>query len=82
VDLRTVFDDLDAERCFNVIDYLVVTDALANTKSQGALKEVRTALDKLYDRIEGVGSVAKYSPPIVYADQTEDGYVGFEKPLG
>lgn len=54
---------------------------------EGRLVTARAKLDKAYDRINVNGSndedsVGSTGSSPVYAEQTEDGYIGLEAPLG
>jgi hypothetical protein len=77
---------VDAERTFNVIDNLIVADAIENALANGGLFEARTKLSKVYDKIDSDGtddfSGNNGTGQIEYTPQTEDGYLGLEKPLG
>lgn len=76
---------MDAERSFNVIDNLIVEDAVENAQAQGALFEARTNLTKAYDKIDGDGTddfSGNGTGQIEYTPQTEEGYLGLEAPLG
>jgi hypothetical protein len=87
-----VFERLDAERSFNVIDQILLEDSLHDATHGGAVVKARATLNKAYGRIGTSGSndtdsddddfieSSRDSP--VYAEQTEFGYVGFEAPLG
>lgn len=87
-----VFERYDAERSFNVIDQILLEDALHDATHHGAVVKSRATLNKAYGRIGTSGrndtdsddedSIESSRDSPVYAEQTEFGYVGFEAPLG
>lgn len=81
-------DELDAERAFNLIDSIFVEDLLRDAELQGALVLTRAKLDKIYNRKthnrsdEDDSEYTSGNGPIRYTEQTENGFVGLEAPLG
>jgi hypothetical protein len=79
---------LDAERAFNLIDHIFIDDSLRDAELQGNLILIRGKLNKVYDREHKRSSNAEddFHPsgngPIDYTEQSEDGFVGLEAPLG
>ena len=80
VDLYALFDSLDGERSFNIIDSILVEDMIADAQIEGALVKARAAFNKVYDRIntnlQGSNDVAGDE---YYEDQTSsdrpEGYI-------
>jgi hypothetical protein len=78
-----MFNELDAESTFNIIDNIFVEETLKDAHSGGNLVLIRAKLNKIYDR-ESNGSKdtsASGNGPIEYTEQTENGFVGLEAPL-
>lgn len=82
-----MFWTLGTARSFNVIDHLLIEDAVRDNESRGAIIKSRAQLDKQYGRI-GKGDNDEFSmqpsgnSQLNYVDQTEDGFVGLEPPVG
>lgn len=81
-----LFEKTDSDRTMNILDNIVVEDALRNQETADKLKETRARLNKNHGRI---GSGAKdgstgYSggSQLNYIQPTERGYQGLEAPLG
>lgn len=75
-----MFNELDTERTFNVIDDILVEAQMTNHQTDDLLLKARTGHDKIYtktasDNDDPVGT--DYAEQF-YADteQTEEGYVG------
>jgi hypothetical protein len=78
-----LFNELDAERSFNIIDNIFVEETIRDAQANGNLILVRAKMNKIYDR-ESNGSKdnsASGDGPIEYTEQTEEGFVGLEAPL-
>jgi hypothetical protein len=79
---------LDAERTFNLIDHIFIDDSLRDAELGGNLILIRGKLNKIYDREHKRSSSAEdeFQPsgngPIDYTEQSENGFVGLEAPLG
>lgn len=83
--------DLDADRAFDVIDSIIVDELLRGVDVEGGLEKVRTNILSVYnngsktgssnDRAGGINT-PREQQPIKWTDQTEDGFVGLEEPLG
>ena len=90
IDVNELFWSIDATAAFDIIDNFIVEDALTSaTVGENALEKVRTSILSAYNRHEAgrsnddaSGSSPGVPQPIRYTDQTEDGYVGLEAPLG
>jgi hypothetical protein len=79
-----MFNELDAESTFNIIDNIFVEESLKDAHFQGNLSLIRAKLNKIYDR-ESNGTddnSASGNGPIEYTEQTEEGFVGLEAPMG
>jgi len=79
-----MFNELDAESTFNIIDNIFVEESLKDAQFQGNLTLIRAKLNNIYDR-ESNGSNDKSTSgngPIEYTEQTEEGFVGLEAPMG
>ena len=77
-----------AERAFNIIDSIIVDDAIRNGMANGGLEKARTEILKVYNGRGssndeyGESSYDSREPrPIQYAEETEDGFVGLEPPM-
>lgn len=78
-----MFNELDAESTFNIIDNIFVEETIRDAQANGNLVLIRAKLNKIYDR-ESNGSndtSASGNGPIEYTEQTEEGFVGLEAPL-
>lgn len=79
-----MFNELDSERSFNIIDDILVEDALRNAESDSALTKVRAAIDKAYSSgFDGEDDSFdnNYYGNIEYIEPGEDGYdLGFDLP--
>jgi len=91
VNLETIFDEYDAERAFNLIDYLLVEDAIYDGANQGNVTKIRAIVNKSYGRtrtmvdedgFEITVDVDSDSGEFNYVEQTEQGYLGLEAPMG
>jgi hypothetical protein len=87
-----MFNNLDEYRSFNMIDDILVEEALKNAETDDALLKVRSMLDKEYVKFSDSDVQAQppeiidYIPedyegvvdyiPMDYADQSDEGYVG------
>lgn len=91
MNLETIFDEYDAERAFNLIDYLLVEDAIYDGSNQGNVNKIRAMLNKSYGRtrtmvdedgfeieVDSTSSSGEFN----YVEQTEQGYLGLEAPMG
>lgn len=78
-----MFNELDAESTFNIIDNIFVEEAIRDAHAQGNLVLVRAKLNKIYKR-ESNGSndnSTSGTGPIEYTEQTEEGFMGLEAPM-
>ena len=87
IDLDELFEGLDAEHIFHIIDDIILEDMLLDNQAEGNLNKARTLFDKAYDRIGSNGSNDEDSvyagiSPYQEAEQTEAGYIGFGAPMG
>ncbi|QFG12217.1 Hypothetical Protein OBI_RACECAR_90 [Arthrobacter phage Racecar] len=82
VDLKKLFNETDSERTFNIIDDILVEDAIRDAQSDSALTKVRAAIDKAYSPSTGLDGEFIYDySNIEYIEPTEDGYnLGFDLP--
>jgi hypothetical protein len=80
VDLKKLFNETDSERTFNIIDDILVEDALRNAETDSALTKVRAVIDKAYYPSSGDDGEFNYDySNIEYVEPTEDGYdLGFD----
>lgn len=68
---------MGSERSFNIIDDILVEEALKNAETEDTLLKIRTAFDKFYTARDTDNPEVEYDySEIEYADQTEDGYIG------
>lgn len=72
-----LFQQLDSERSFNLIDNLIVEDSVRNSRDDDALVKMRARINKEYSN--GVEADLSESPE--YEEPTDDGYAGLA-PLG
>lgn len=79
-----MFNDLGTERSFNIIDDILVEEAMKNAETEDILLKVRSAFEKVYTASGTDDPAVEYDySEVEYADQTEDGYVGLPfSPLG
>lgn len=72
-----MFNELGSERSFNIIDDILVEEAMKNAETEDILLKVRSAFEKIYTTrdSDNPGVEIDYSE-IEYAEQSEDGYVG------
>lgn len=87
-----MFNNLDEYRSFNMIDDILVEEALRNAETDDALLKVRSTLDKEYVKFSdsevtaAPPEIVDYIPedyegvvdyiPMDYAEQSDEGYVG------
>lgn len=87
-----MFNNLDEYRSFNMIDDILVEEALRNAETEDALLKIRSILDKEYVKYSDSApdvlppEIVDYIPedyegvvdyiPMDYADQSDEGYVG------
>lgn len=78
-----LFNELDAERSFNIIDNIFVEETIRDAEVQGNLILVRAKLNNVYKRESNGSNVNSTSGtgPIEYTEQTEEGFMGLEAPL-
>lgn len=90
VDLREMFNNLDEYRSFNMIDDILVEEAIKNAETDDALLKVRSKLDTEYVKFSDSEvlppEIVDYIPedyegvvdyiPMDYAEQSDEGYVG------
>lgn len=72
-----MFNELGSERSFNIIDDILVEEAMKNAETEDILLKVRSAFEKIYTARDSddPGVEIDYSE-IEYAEQSEDGYIG------
>lgn len=78
-----MFQELGSYESFNIIDDILIEEAIKNGQSQGALMELRENIEKRY--VMGLIDVEDGEEiyiPGNYAAQTENGYEGFLPPMG
>lgn len=78
-----MFQELGSYESFNIIDDILIEEALKDEKFGGALIAYREKLEKQY--VMGLIDVEEGEEiyiPGNYAEQTEDGYAGFLPPMG
>lgn len=72
-----MFNELDSERSFNIIDDILVEAAMKNAETEDILLKIRTAFEKIYTASDSDDPAVDYDySETEYADQTEEGYVG------
>lgn len=72
-----MFNELGTERSFNIIDDILVEAAMKNAEDDDLLLKIRTAFEKIYTASDNDNPAVDYDySEIVYAEQTEEGYVG------
>ena len=72
-----MFNELGSERSFNIIDDILVEDALKNAETEDILLKIRTAFEKIYTASDNDDPAVDFDySELEYADQTDDGYVG------
>jgi hypothetical protein len=80
-------NELDAERSFNLIDNIFIEESLRDEALQGQLFLRRAKLNKIHESETDTNTSyndSRHSDtgPIKYTEQTEQGFVGLEAPLG
>lgn len=80
-------NELDAERTFNLIDNIFIEESLRDATLQGQLFLQRAKLNKIHEgeaNRDTSYNDSRHSDngPIKYTEQTEQGFVGLEAPLG
>lgn len=78
-----MFQELGSYESFNIIDDILIEEALKDDKSGGALMDLREKFEKQY--VMGLINVEEGEEiyiPGNYAEQTENGYEGFLPPMG
>ena len=80
-----LLETLPPERAFNIVDYVVISEALADGEKGGAITKVRAEVRKIYDAAND-DPHNPYNPtnsaPFQETEQTVDGYMGLDAPLG
>lgn len=78
-----MFQELGSYESFNIIDDILIEEAIKNEQSQGILMKLREDIEKRYIMgLIDVESGEEIYIPGNYAEQTEDGYEGFLPPMG
>jgi hypothetical protein len=78
IDLHEMFNNLDEYRSFNMIDDILVEEAIKNAETDDALLKVRTTLDKEYVKFSGSDSETSVAPEIVdYIPEDYEGVVDY-----
>lgn len=79
INLKEMFSTLGSEECMDMIDVIIIDDAIRDSETNGSQNKARAILNKEYDRI---GTSRDEIPN--YVEDTEDGYdFGFDlKPMG
>jgi hypothetical protein len=79
VDLLKLFQKLDENRSFNIIDDILVEEALRNAEVEESLTKMRKHLDKSYLMVDDENPLYKdiegYIPGD-YAEATDQGFMG------
>jgi hypothetical protein len=72
-----MFNELGSERSFNIIDDILVEEAMKNAETEDILLKVRSAFEKIYTASDMDDPAVDFDySEVEYADQTDDGYVG------
>lgn len=77
-----MFQELGSYESCNIIDDILVEEAVRDAEVHGAITEIRSKIEKSY--IVGLIDIEDEEEgyiPGIYADQTEEGYVGFLPPM-
>lgn len=95
VDLRELLWTHNADRCFDIIDSIIINDALIGADVEGGMEKIRTAVLSVYNEAEkqdGNSNDTAGSPPpglgprrtgpIQFTEQAEQGYLGLEPAFG
>ncbi|UDL16777.1 hypothetical protein SEA_ATUIN_84 [Arthrobacter phage Atuin] len=78
IDLHQMFNNLDEYRSFNMIDDILVEEALKNAETDDALLKVRSMLDKEYVKFSDSESDASIAPELVdYIPEDYEGVVDY-----
>ena len=77
-----MFQEIGSYETFNVIDSILIEEAVRDAEVNGAITEIRSKIDKIYimGLVDADDEEYGYIPGD-YAEQTEDGYVGFLPPM-
>lgn len=72
-----MFNELGSERSFNVIDDILVEEAMRNAETEDTLLKIRLAFEKIYTTRDSDDSAVEidYSE-VEYIEPSEDGYGG------
>jgi len=72
-----MFNELGSERTFNVIDDILVEEALRNAETEDTLLKIRLAFEKIYTTRDSDDSTVEidYSD-VEYIEPSDDGYEG------
>jgi hypothetical protein len=76
-----MFNELDSDRSFNIIDDILAEQLLRNEETNNGLTEVRLRIDKLYWQLSEEEMEEPGYIPGNYTPQTEMGYEGLLPPL-
>lgn len=72
-----MFNELGSERSFNIIDDILVEEALKNSETEDIFLKIRLAFEKIYTTsgTDDPGVDFDYSE-VEYIEPTDDGYAG------
>mgnify|MGYP006188551523 CR=1 FL=1 len=80
------FETLDSARTMNIIDNILIEDALRDEQANQQITHKRAVLNKHYGIIgydeDGEPTVNSGASQLNYVAQTENGFAGLEPPLG
>lgn len=72
-----MFNEMDTERSFNIIDDILVEAAMQNAESEDALLKIRTAFDKFYTASDTDNPAVDYDySDTEYLEQDDNGFIG------
>ena len=77
-----LLETLPPARAFNIVDYVVISEALADGEKSGAITKVRAEVRKIYDATNDDPHNPTNSAPFQETEQTVNGYMGLDAPLG
>lgn len=89
-----LFSTVDADRSFNVIDSIIIDDAIRNGQADNGLQKTRAEILKVYNRVSEFDDLdlpVQFNPetggftnPNIpkYIEPTVSGYPGLEPPVG
>lgn len=72
-----MFNELGSERTFNIIDDILVEEALRNAETDDTLLKIRLAFEKIYTTRDSDDSTVDFDySEVEYIEPSDDGYEG------